>query len=166
VGDRHRALNQVIVLRGFDEIEDLSAERERTLRSSNPFGAAPWLVDLSLDSYAPFPFMPPVETGAFGPIYEIRTYVLKHGGVEPTIAAWEAAMPRRSDYSPLLAAFHSLDGPPRITHIWPYADLAQRAQARSQSVVEGAWPPKGGPDWLTSDMQSAIALPLAGSPLR
>jgi hypothetical protein len=56
------------------------------------------------------------------------TYVLKHGGVEPTIAAWEAAMPRRSDYSPLLAAFHSLDGPPRITHIWPYADLAQRAQ--------------------------------------
>jgi hypothetical protein len=49
------ALNQVIVLRGFDEIEDLSAERERTLRSSNPFGAAPWLVDLSLDSYAPFP---------------------------------------------------------------------------------------------------------------
>lgn len=159
-------LNQVIVLRGFDEIEDLSAERERTLRSSNPFGAAPWLVDLSLDSYAPFPFMPPVEAGAFGPVYEIRTYVLKHGGVAPTIAAWEAAMPRRSDYSPLLAAFHSLDGPPRITHIWPYADLAQRAQARSQSVVEGAWPPKGGPDWLTSDMQSAIALPLAESPLR
>jgi hypothetical protein len=68
--------------------------------------------------------------------------VLKHGGVEPTIAAWEAAMPRRSDYSPLLAAFHSLDGPPRITHIWPYADLAQRAQANQSWRAHGH--PKAG----------------------
>ena len=31
-------LNRVLLLRGFDTLEDLTGERERALRSSNPFG--------------------------------------------------------------------------------------------------------------------------------
>ena len=68
--------------------------------------------------------------------------------------------------SPLLFAGWGLDGPPRVAQIWPYASLAARAEARSQSVKDGAWPAKGGPDWLTPEMTSAIALPLPFSPLQ
>ena len=45
------------------------------------------------------------------------------------------------------------------------ATPAARAEARSRSVSAGAWPAKGGPDWLLPEMTSAIALPLAFSPL-
>ena len=44
--------------------------------------------------------------------------------------------------------------------------LAARSEARAKSVAEGAWPPKGGPDWLDPDMTSAVALPLPFSPLQ
>lgn len=70
--------------------------------------------------------LPPVVPGKYGSVYEIRTYRLKHGGVAPAIAAWEAAIPERVKLSPLSIAMYSLDGPPRFTHIWPFASLDAR----------------------------------------
>lgn len=160
------ALNQVLVLRGFDTEAVLRAERQRTQDSSNPFGCAEWLGDLALDSYAPLPDLPPVQPGAFGPIYEVRSYVMKPNGRQPTIAAWQVALPARKELSPLVIAMTSLDGPSRLTHVWPYSSLDARATIRAEAVARGIWPPKGGPDWLTPAMRSWICLPLSVSPLR
>ncbi|MEN5299406.1 NIPSNAP family protein [Brucella sp. TWI559] len=160
------ALNRVFVFRGFDTVVDFDAERERTLRAANPFGAAEWLTGLELEGYAPFPFLPPVQIGSFGPAYEFRTYVLKTGGLEPTIRAWEAAAPARTALSKLTVCMYGIDGKPRMTHIWPFASVNDRGQIRADSVAQGVWPPKGGPDWLTTDMRSTIAFPMANSPLK
>lgn len=159
-------LNDVILLRSFADQAALEAERQRAEASTSPFGAGDALRGLSAEAYAPFPFLPPVETGTFGPVYEIRTYRLKPGGVPPTLAAWQAALPGRVTLSPLVIAMIALDGPARFTHIWPFASLEERARIRAESVAKGFWPPKGGPDWLTGEMRSTIALPTAISPLR
>lgn len=159
-------LNQVLVLRGFDTLEALMAERERALRSSNPFGCGEFLAGLTMEGYKPLDFLPPVEAGTFGPVYEFRTYKTKINGIMPTMEKWEAAIPKRSDYSKLTIAMYGIDGAPRLTQIWPYASLEARSKARGQSVADGNWPPKGGPDWLTPDMTSAIAMPMAFSPLK
>jgi hypothetical protein len=158
-------LNQLLLLRGFDDHAQLLRERERILHTTNPFGAGDAIASLNFDSYAPFPFLPPVKPGKYGAVYEIRTYKLKHGGVPHTIAAWEAAVPARCELSPLSIAMYALDGPPRFTHIWPFASLDVRAAVRADSVAKGIWPPKGGPDWLTGEMHSTIGLPTAISPL-
>ncbi len=158
-------LNQILVLRGFDSDAELQAERHRTLRSASPFGCAEWLTALSLDAYAPFPELPPVQPGSFGPVYEVRSYLLKTGGLAPTMAAWKAALPARLAVSPLVVVMHTLDGPPRFTHIWPYPSLNDRAAIRADCVARGIWPPKGGADWL-AEMRSTICLPTAVSPLR
>lgn len=159
-------LNEVYVLRGFADEAALEAERAGRRRDTNPFGCAEALVGLTFDGYAPFPFLPPVATGRHGGVYEIRTYRLKPGGVQPTIAAWEAAVPARVRLSPLVIAMYALDGPARFTHIWPFASLDDRAAIRAESVRQGIWPPKGGPAWLTGEMRSTVALPMAISPLR
>jgi hypothetical protein len=159
------ALNEIFVLRGFADDAKLQAERRRALDTTNPFGAGDDIARLQFDSYAPFPFLPPVQPAKLGKVYEIRTYKLKHGGVPATIAAWEAAVPERVKLSPLVIAMHALDGPPRFTHIWPFASLDARASVRADSVAKGIWPPKGGPEWLTGEMHSTIALPTAISPL-
>ncbi|MFT3691166.1 NIPSNAP family protein [Paenirhodobacter sp.] len=159
-------LNRVFVLRGFDSHADLSAERERALLSDDPFGATEFTRKLSMESYRAFDFLPPVATGTFGPIYEFRTYKAKLNGIAQTQEKWRAAVPERSAYSPLTVAMYGLDGEPRITQIWPYPSLAARTEARNQSVADGKWPPKGGPDWLSPDMTSQIALPLPFSPLK
>ncbi|WP_377830828.1 NIPSNAP family protein (plasmid) [Bradyrhizobium lupini] len=158
-------LNQLLVLRSFADREAWCSERERALRTSNPFNAGEAIRQMNFDTYVPFPFLPPAVPGKYGSVYEIRTYRLKHGGVAPTIAAWEAGIPARVKLSPLSIAMYSLDGPPRFTHIWPFASLDARAAVRAESVAKGIWPPKGGPDWLTGDMRSIVALPTAISPL-
>ncbi len=159
------ALNQVFVLRSFADTTEAQTERMRVYHSANPFNCGDAITALSLESYAPFPFLPPVKIGRYGGVYEIRQYTLKHGGLPQSIALWEAALPARVQLSPLLIAMYALDGAPRYAHIWPYADVGTRAKIRADAVAKGVWPPVGGPQWL-ADMRSTIMLPSAISPLQ
>ena len=158
-------LNEITLFRAFADEAEMFQERWRTLATARPFGCSELLVDMRFDSYAPFPFLPPVVPGRYGEVYEIRTYRLKHGGVPATIKAWEAAIPARIRLSPLIVAMYALDGLPRFTHIWPYKSLSDRTAVRAEMVAKAVWPPKGGPDWLTGDMKTVIAVPTAISQL-
>ena len=158
-------LGRLLVLRGFDTREALAAERERALASDTPFNAGSAVALLSMESYAPFPFLPPVRTGARGPAYEFRTYRLKPGGLPPTLAGWQAAIgPAREYTDRLVTNMYALDGPPRITHIWGFTDLGQRSALRAAAYASGVWPPRGGPDQIL-EATSTIAVPETGSPL-
>ena len=163
-------LNQMIVLRGFATLDALQAERERTQQSANPFGCGEIFQTLEQHSYKGFPWMKPVrpsaESGITGPVYEIRTYGIKTGGVQPTIDLWEQYVPARDKLSPCVVAMVALDGPLRFTNIWAYDSLNARSQIRGEAVAQGIWPPKGGPAHLTTNMVSTMAMPTAVSPLK
>ncbi|MEQ1105038.1 NIPSNAP family protein [Acinetobacter ursingii] len=159
-------LNQVVVLRGYATQQELESENARLATQENLFGAAENIIQYSVENFAGFDFLPEVELGEFGPVYEIRTYELKHGGVPHVLEAWKNAVPTRTQYSKLTIAMYALDGTPRIVSIWPYASLNERSEVRAKAVADGIWPPKGGPQWLTHEMQSMIALPTAVSPLK
>ena len=162
-------LNQMLVLRGFDSLADLQAERQRTQHSADPLGCGAIAQSLVQHSYQGFPWMSPVQasadSGIRGPVYEIRTYGIKTGGVQPTIDLWEQSVPARHKLSPCVVAMVALEGPLRFTNIWAYPSLQARSQARADAVAQGIWPPKGGPAWLTTDMTSTIAMATAVSPL-
>lgn len=163
-------LNQMIVLRGFADLGQLQAERQRTQLSASPFGCGEIFQTLEQHSYKGFPWMKPArpssESGITGPVYEIRTYGIKPGGVQNTIDLWEQYVPPREALSPCVVAMVALDGPLRFTNIWAYPTLDARSKARADAVAQGIWPPKGGPAWLTTAMTSTIALPTAVSPLK
>lgn len=162
-------LNQMWVLRGFASREALADERARVRASASPFGCGDLALAHQSAGYEAFDWMPPVQpsaqSGIRGPVYEIREYGIKPGGVAPTIELWRQAMPARSAISPFVVAMVALDGPLRFVNIWAYPSLDARARARTDAVAQGVWPPKGGPAWLTTDMTSTIALALAVSPL-
>lgn len=158
-------LNRVAVFRRFASAAALAGDRERLLASASPFGCGSLLMDLSLDAYAPFLDLPPVPTGALGPVYEIRTYDLRIGGLVQLQNAWRNKLPARTELSRLVAAMHSLDGTPRFTHIWPYSGLDERARVRAAAVRGGQWPPNAFPGTLPTTMRNGIYLPLPGSPL-
>lgn len=158
-------LNNVIVLRGFASAEEVQAERQRAMASTSPFNGGGWLSGMSLDTYAPLSWLPPVEPGAHGPVYEVRSYAVRPHGLPPLIEAWRTQLPDRLPFSKLLVAMHTVDGPTRFTHIWPYASTNDRAAIRGAAVKSGKWPPKGGQENLyAEDMRSWVCLPLAGSP--
>lgn len=158
-------LGRLLVLRGFEEPEHLSAERRRALLSANPFNAGNVMSALEMHSYAPFPFLPPIRTGDRGGVYEFRTYTLKPGGLPPTLAGWEAAIEPAREYTEhLVVAMYALDGAPRITHVWAFSSLEERAGLRSRAYAAGVWPPNGGPEQI-AEATSTIALPQDASPL-
>ena len=158
-------LGQVLVLRGFETADALAAERRRALLDVNPFNAGSIVTALSMEGYAPFPFLPPVQPRALGSVYEFRTYRLKPGGLPPTLAGWERAIePAREYTAHLVVNMYALDGPPRITHIWGFNDFAERTALRTRAYGAGVWPPKGGPEQII-EATSTIALPDANSPL-
>jgi hypothetical protein len=160
------ALNQILLIREYRNEPDICADRELIVRATDFYGVADMISALSSDTYVPFPFMPPIETGARGPFFEVRTYVLQPAGLSKTIELWQTAVPDRVKLSPLLAAMYSLSGGlPRFMHIWPYASLDQRQSLRNEAVRTGVWPPPGGPDQLRAQ-QADIFLAAGFSPIR
>jgi hypothetical protein len=158
-------LGRLLLLRGFETAEELAAERRRALLSVDPFHAGSVVTALSMESYAPFPFLPPVKPGPMGGIYEFRTYYLRPGGLPPTLAGWNKAIKPAFEYTSHLAInMYALDGPPRITHIWGFESLEQRAALRAKFYAAGLWPPQGGPEQIT-EATSTIALSEDPSPL-
>jgi hypothetical protein len=158
-------LGRLLLLRGFESAEKLGRERRRALLSSNPFNAGSVLTALEMDSYAPFPFLPPVKAGVEGKVHEFRTYRLKPGGLPPTLAGWEQAIGPAHEYTAhLVINMYALDGPPRITHIWRFNSLDERGSLRSKAYAAGLWPPHGGPENI-HEATSTIALPEIWSPL-
>jgi NIPSNAP len=160
------ALNQILMIRTCDDEARLTAQRAAMLQSKDPFGMADLIVGMTMDTYVSFPFVSVMTAGRFGPVYEVRTYVLKPTGLAKTIELWRGAVPGRATVSPLLAAMYSVTGPTiRFLHIWPYPSLDERQRLRSKAVADGVWPPPGGPDQLLSQ-QADIFLPAEFSPMR
>jgi NIPSNAP len=156
---------QLIVLRSFKNQADLADERERALMSTNPFGSAKGSTPLTMESFAPFPFLPPVEDRDYGGTFEFRTYVLQPGGLPGTLKGWHAAIePAKAYTDHLVITMYALDGAPRITHIWGFASVAERDQLRQQHYAAGLWPPKGGPERI-AHATSTIARSEPGLPI-
>ena len=160
------ALGKVMVLRGFESEAALIGERRRLLLEGNPFGCGEFVTDVEVNSYAMFPFLPPIQPAVHGGIYEMRVYGTKLASLQHTIDAWEKAVPERTKRSPLIGAMFAVDGAvPRFLNIWPYKSVDERSRIRAEAVKDGIWPPKGGPAHLTT-MESTIYVPAPFSPLR
>jgi len=159
-------VNQILLLHHYPNEADLAADRDAVARETNPFGCLDLTERRSTNTFHHFPFLPPLKPGNYGPVFEVRTYLLKPTGLTPTIAAWEKAAPARQKLSPILAAMYSTTGDvTRFMHIWPYPDLVIRANTRKTAIDTGVWPPPGGPDQLLR-MHTDIYLPAAFSPIR
>jgi hypothetical protein len=160
------ALNRILLIRAAPDVARIHADREKLLRTENPLGIGENIEAMSMDTYASFPFMPPMQAGQCGPVFEVRTYVLKPNGLAATIELWRKWAPGRATLSPLLAAMHSITGTvTRFMHIWPYASVDERSRLRAKAVADKLWPPPGGPDHLQM-MQSDIYAPADFSPIR
>jgi len=158
-------LNRILVIHEHSDATSLQATLDTALRSGNPFGLAELAGTLEAEPYAMFPGIEFLAPGKPGPMYEVRTYQLKRGGLTATFEAWAKVLEARTRLSKLAAVMYGISGSvPRFMHIWPFESLDQRMAIRERAVKEGVWPPPGGLPHIES-MQSEIYLPAAFSPL-
>jgi hypothetical protein len=160
------ALNDILVLRGYEDAATLAADRDALTRGPNPFGIAEFTTAIAMDTWVPFPFVEPIAAGQVGPIFEVRTYRLKADGLAGTIEAWQKALPARLRLSSLVTAMYSTSSAvPRFMHIWPYKSLNERQDIRGKAIEAGIWPPPGGAERLL-EQKTEIFLAAPFSPLR
>ena len=115
-----------------------------------------------METYAPFPFLPPVRAHNYGRFFEFRTYHLKPGGLPSTLGAWQEAIgPAHAYTAHLVTNMYALDGPPRITHIWGFSGVDERMKLRADHYAQKLWPPKGGPEQIDR-ATSTIAIAESG----
>jgi hypothetical protein len=160
------AVNQILLIRNVADAAASIDARFAALQSPNPFGLGEYIAAMAMDTYVSFDFIAPLRPGEFGPVYEVRSYVLKPDGLAPTMAAWRKSVPGRMKISPVLAGMTSVTGAvTRFLHIWPYKSFDERARLRQQAMTDGVWPPPGGPSHLVSQ-QVDIYLPAPFSPMK
>lgn len=148
-------LNRVVLFRTADSYAGLLDGRPDLL------AVLPEDALLSIDVTAWRIISPLLPAGEHGSIYEWRCYELKIGQVGDVEEAFAAAVPRRLELSPLLCGMISIEGKPRLAHIWPYADMNARLDVRAQAVASGVWPPKIGKGLVA--MENAVLIPASGS---
>ncbi len=75
-------------------------------------------------------------------IVEMRTYTLKPNKIQTFEERFAAALPHRSEFSPLGAFWHSEIGAlNQVIHVWPYKDFGDRERIMGEARKSGKWPP-------------------------
>ena len=121
---------------------------------------------VTIERFRLFSFMPDIEPGAYGGVYELRSYLMTPGSTGETMETWAKALPRRAELSKPLGAFYAVGGTlQKFIHIWPYASADHRQRTRDRAIAEGIWPPKGGAARLQYQ-ENSLLIPTAFSPLR
>jgi hypothetical protein len=160
-------LNEIIHIWGYSDLAERARIRAEASKDPNwPPKIQEFIRKMSSEIVVPFGFVPQVQPGKIGPIFELRYYTLKAGKLPELSKAWEGAIGERIKMSPLVLAGGVEFGKANaFVHIWAYSSLDQRGQIREEARKRGVWPPPGGGDRL-HEMKNKIMLPSAFSPLQ
>ena len=167
-------LNQIIHVWGYQDL----AERDKVRAAAVKDGAWPpkiaeFIVTQQSDILHPFTFAPEIKPGKVGPYFEIRTYTYKGGELPVIQKTWEAALPGRLKFGPIVTCgYTDLGALSKFIHIWPYKSLDERTKMRDEIRKTGNWPPSalaeksGGRGYHLHAQENKIVMPSAFSPLK
>ncbi len=160
-------LNEIIHVWGYRDLAERARIRGEAMKDAHwPPRIGEFIREMRSEIVAPFSFVPEVQPGKLGPVFELRYYTLRPGALPEMAKGWEAKVPERTRLSPLVLAgpieFGRANG---FVHIWAYASMDQRMQIREEARKKGVWPPGGSPDRLLTQ-KNKIMLPASFSPLQ
>lgn len=161
-------LNRVIHVWPYADAAERARIRAEAHDDPNwPPPVADLIETMTSEIFVPFPFSPKLEPGDHGPVYELRSYVLRPGAIAGVGERWKPALPARTALSPLSVVMYSDVGAlNKYIHIWPYKSLEQRAQVRAQALADGIWPPPPGGGGELVSQENMILTPAPFSPMQ
>ena len=156
-------LNQVIHVWPYENAAERAKIRaEAVKRGIWPPKTSEFVVDMKSELFDAQPFSPPLSPSSNGPYFEMRSYVIKAGGIPAMAQRWQEYLPGRLKLSPLTGVFASDVGVlNQWVHIWAYKSLDERAAVRKKATAEGIWPPPGDSPVLKQETKILLAAPFS-----
>ena len=109
-------LNEIIHVWGYkDQAERTQVRAEAAKPGVWPPNTSEFIVKMRSEIVHPFPFVPELDPGKMGPIFELRYYTIKPGTLPDIIKRWESKIQERTKFSPLALAGHLEHGRPTAT---------------------------------------------------
>jgi hypothetical protein len=162
-------LNQIIHVWPYENMQHRDDVRAEAVKDPNwppGFAKLGLVVDQKAEIFHLAPNSAFIEPGAYGPLYELRDYVVKVGMMPKLLEIWESAIAVRTEFSPLAGTLYTeLGALQKFVHIWPYQSLEHRDEVRKKAIGTGNWPPKGARECIER-MENMILTPAPFSPLQ
>jgi hypothetical protein len=159
-------LNQVIHVWPYEDLAQRTEVRAKAAQEADwPPNTGGVTLSMESQIFVAASFSPKLGGGQkLGNIYEMRIYQYQPGAIPTVLERWQEALQGgRLDLSPIAACMYSEIGQLNVwIHIWPYADLNERARVRAESQKLDTWPPKTR-EFLVSQ-QSKLLVPASFSP--
>ncbi|MEZ5855530.1 MAG: NIPSNAP family protein [Hyphomicrobiaceae bacterium] len=94
-------LNQVIHVWSYKDANERARVRAEAVKLGVwPPSVSEFITDMRSEIMVPLPFSPKLEPSNHGPFFEMRSYVLRPGGVPEMAAKWEEHLPGRLAVAP------------------------------------------------------------------
>ena len=157
------ALNQVIHVWPYENTLERSKIRADAIkRGIWPPKTSEFIAEMKSEIFEPLPFSPPLTPSNQGPYFEMRSYVLKPGGIPAMAQRWGEYLPGRTKLSPLTGVFTSdIGGLNQWVHVWAYKSLDERIAIRRKAAAEGIWPPPGDSPVVKQETKILLAAPFS-----
>ena len=144
-------LNQVIHIWPYADMGERERVRVEAGEDPNwPPKVSHVIETMQSEIFTPLPFTPTMASGALGPVFEWREYMMRSDGQPALVENWASAIEQRVEMSPLVMAMVTECGAlNKFVHIWAYESLEHRRAVRDEAREKGIWPPRnvsGGPD--------------------
>src|SRR5215216_842975 len=116
-------LNEIVHIWEYDDLADRTRKRAEAAKETNwPPKIQEFVTAQNAEIVNGFPFVPKVGPGKVGPIFELRYYQVKPGSMPERAQGWEAKLPERLKFSPLvLAGPVELGKANGFVHLWAYS---------------------------------------------
>ena len=132
-------VNQVLLLRRFNDIDALLDARQRTVHSTDPLGIGEFAVDLVMNIGVAMPATASTPAAAKGPFFEVRTDVPRPGSIARAFHLWQAVCSRADGPRPCFGAYSIAGDSQNLVHIWPWSTLDERAQVADDTSPTNIW---------------------------
>lgn len=160
-------LNQIIHVWPYEDMNQRSEIRAACVEAGDwPPAIGEFVTHQTSEIFHAMPFVPALQPGSHGPVYEMRYYEVQAGTIPAMTETWKEALPARLELSPIVAAMTSDTGMlNKFIHIWPYKSLEERSEVRAKAAAAKIWPPRGG-GGAPLDQKNLIMYPAPFSPMQ
>lgn len=131
-------VNQILLLRRFDDVGTLLEARRRVVHSADPLGICDFALDLVMNIAVELPGRPEAAAASAGSAFEVRTDVPRPGSLDRAVDLWLTAS-TGAEPRARFGAYTIAGDRQSIVHVWSWTSIDERSRLADDASPTNIW---------------------------